>query len=102
MLIFFIVFNINDNYQFAIIEYDGPTHYNSKDIRITKNNIYCDIIKNNFCIKNSIHILRINDYDKYYLIKIYNFIDDIIKDNGIVTIIPSFEFYSRLLENVIE
>jgi len=98
---FFIVFNINEHYQFAIIEYDGPTHYNIKDNRITKNKVYCDIVKNNFCIKNSIHILRINDYDKDYLTKIYNFIDDIIKDNDIVNIIPPFEFYSTLLDNII-
>jgi hypothetical protein len=98
---FFIVFNINEHFQFAIIEYDGPTHYNIKDDRITKNKVYCDIVKNNFCIKNSIHILRINDYDKDYLTKIYNFIDDIIKDNGIISIIPPFEFYSTLLENII-
>ena len=98
---FLIVFNINQHYQFAIIEYDGPTHYNIKDDRITKNKVYCDIVKNNFCIRNSIHILRINDYDKSYLTKIYNFIDDIIKDNGIISIIPPFEFYSTLLENII-
>jgi hypothetical protein len=98
---FLIVFNINDNYQFAIIEYDGPTHYNIKDNRITKNHIYCDIVKNNFCIRNSIHILRINDYDKNYLSKIYKFINDINKNVDIVTIIPPFEFYSKLLETII-
>lgn len=98
---FLIVFNINDHYQFAIIEYDGPTHYNSKDNRISRNHIYCDIVKNNFCIKNSIHILRIYDYDKNYLSKIYKFINDINKNVEIVTIIPPFEFYSKLLETII-
>lgn len=99
---FLIVFNIDNIIQFAIIEFDGPTHYNINDKRIRRNQIHCDIIKNNFCMKNSIHILRVFDHDKDYINKIYSFIKNIILDcnKSVFTIIQPYNFYQELLQYI--
>ncbi len=96
---FLIVFRVNGVIKLALIEFDGPTHYNLSDSRLTVDHIYCDIIKNNYCIRNGIYILRVYDYDNY-INKIDKFIDNICNSDNIITIIPSYEFYCNLLENI--
>jgi hypothetical protein len=93
---FLLLFNYNNKLIFGLIEYDGPSHYNSNYYRYTRNGIYCDILKNKFCINNNINILRIFDYDNNIDNKINYFIDCISNGNKCV-IIPSIEHYNNLL-----
>ena len=96
-----IVFLINNIIQFAIIEYDGPTHYDTKYYRFTKEIVISDIIKNNFCLRNGIHILRICDTNKKYKDSVLEFIKNIINntEKQHIKYIPSYEHYSTLLQN---
>ena len=92
---FFILFNINNNLKFAIIEYDGITHYNINDFRFRKENIICDTIKNNYCLQNNINILRIK-YNNKNINIIKSFINNIFNDIY-QAIIESKEYYDNLL-----
>ena len=98
---FFIVLNINNRFHFCIIEYDGPTHYNITDFRITVDHIKRDIIKNKFCVNNNISIIWVLDKDKNYVNTIINFIHSVISNNGEpIFKIPDDEYYKNLLEDL--
>jgi hypothetical protein len=98
---FFIMLKINNKLQFCVIEYDGPTHYNILDHRISIDHIKRDIIKNNFCINNNISIIRVFDKDKNYINTIIEFIQSIISNNGKpIFKIPDDTYYNTLLENL--
>jgi hypothetical protein len=91
---FLLLFNINNKLIFAIIEYDGPTHYNNNDFRFKKENVDCDMIKNKFCLDNKINILRINTINDNiindFIINIYNGLHQVI--------IPNNEYYLNILK----
>ena len=82
-----------------MIEYDGPSHYNTKYYMFKDSIVYCDIVKNNFCRLNSINILRVRDTDKIFLNNIVKFIESILVSKNIV-IIPEYEEYIKLIKNV--
>ena len=54
---FFIIIYTNKQLFPIIIEFDGLQHY-TKNLFFHKDRIYCDLIKNNFSIANSISIIR--------------------------------------------
>jgi len=85
---FLILFNIDNNLKFAIIEYDGVTHYNINDFRFRKENI--------ICLQNDINILRIKYNDKNIDHIIESFINNIFNDIY-QAIIESKEYYENLL-----
>jgi len=96
---FFVLFKINNKIHFSIIEYDGPSHYNSNYYRFNIDSIKRDIIKNNFCKNNNISILRVFDTDTNYFNKITVFIESIISNNGnAIFDIPNDTFYNNLLK----
>ena len=63
-------------------------------------NVYCDIVKNNFCRLNGINILRVRDNDKQFLDRIVKFIESMLVSKNIV-IIPKYEDYMKLIKNVL-
>jgi len=82
----------------GIIEYDGPSHYSKEHIYYKRNNVLCDIVKNNFCKRNGIHILRVRDNDINYMNTIVDFINQITKINSKHIInIPLYSEYIKLL-----
>lgn len=95
-----IVFDIDRIIKFAIIEYDGPTHYDINDFRFNDNAVWCDRCKNQFCIDSNISLLRLHYksticdcFDNINL-----FINRVI--NSDVTVysgIPTDDFYDNLL-----
>ena len=93
---FLLLLNINNKLNFAIIEYDGPTHDNIYDFRFKKETILCDIIKNNFCLYNNISMLRIKYNQNNINYHIDHFINNILNDKYIF-IIPSYEYYMDIL-----
>jgi len=95
---FLILTKFNNCLRFSVIEYDGPRHYDRNFYIFKEGNIYCDIVKNNFCKLNNINILRVRDNDKQFLDKIVNFIDSIFFSKNIV-IIPEYEEYMKLIKN---
>ena len=97
---FLLLFNIDNNLKFAIIEYDGATHYNINDFRFKKENIICDTIKNNFCLNNYINILRIKYNDINIDSIIQRFINNIFNHTYQAIIEPN-EYYDNLLNNII-
>lgn len=95
-----IVIDINNKIYFAIIEYDGPTHYNIYDFRFVDSIVLCDMEKNNYCINNNVSLLRLH-YKKSLdvcLIEINNFIKEIIETESCVHLgIPTNDFYLEML-----
>ena len=88
-----MLFNIKNCLVYAIIEYDGATHYDPSYYLFNKDCIRCDIIKNNFCRANNINLLRITELN-------YNIIDSFIKNiiNGDhIIICQPYTFYKELL-----
>jgi hypothetical protein len=82
----------------AIIEYDGPSHYSKGYIYYKRDNILCDILKNNFCKKNGIHILRVRNNDINYMNTIVEFINQITKtDSKHIINVPLYSEYIKLL-----
>jgi hypothetical protein len=82
----------------AIIEYDGPSHYSKDYIYYKRDNILCDILKNNFCKKNGIHILRVRNNDINYMNTIVEFINQITKTYSKHIInVPLYSEYIKLL-----
>jgi len=96
---FLILTRCNKTLRFSVIEYDGPRHYDRYFYIFKEANVYCDIVKNNFCMLNGINILRVRDDDKQFLDNIVKFIDSILISKNIV-IIPSYEEYMKLIKNV--
>jgi hypothetical protein len=96
---FLILTECNKSVRFSVIEYDGPSHYNTKYYMFKDSIVYCDIVKNNFCRLNSINILRVRDTDKIFLNNIVKFIESILVSKNIV-IIPEYEEYIKLIKNV--
>lgn len=94
---FLLLFNINNRLIFGIIEYDGPSHYNINYYNFSKDRVYCDILKNQFCIDNNINILRIFDYDNIDY-KIDEYLMSINNDNTSI-ILPSKNHYDNLLKD---
>ena len=95
---FLILTNFNNSLIFSVIEYDGPRHYDKNFYIFKEDNVYCDIVKNNFCRLNNINILRVRDNDKQFLDKIVKFIESILVSKNIV-IIPEYEEYMKLIKN---
>ena len=62
---FVITIKQNNFIEAIIIEYDDPTHTDHTHPHFNNNNIYRDLIKNNFCIKNKINMLRIDHKQNY-------------------------------------
>ncbi len=95
-----IVFKITEQIKFAIIEYDGPTHYNINDFRFNDNIIWCDRCKNQFCVDKNISLLRLdykNTMDDCFE-NINLFINQVVNSNvPIYSGIPTDEFYDKLL-----
>lgn len=96
---FLILTKCDKTLRFSVIEYDGPSHYNTKYYMFKDSIVYCDIVKNNFCRLNSINILRVRDNDNQFLDNIVKFIDSILVSKNIV-IIPKYEDYMKLIKNV--
>lgn len=93
-----VVLQINGFLHFCVIEYDGPTHYNIKDFRFNTETVKRDTIKNNFCIKNNISILRIKDKNKNINKEVIDFINEIIGNGGKPSVkIPNDKFYEDLI-----
>jgi len=95
-----IVFSVGDTIKLAIIEYDGPTHYNINDFRFNDNIIWCDRCKNKFCNDENISLLRL-DYKNTMnncFENINLFINQVINSNvSIYSGIPTDDFYDKLL-----
>jgi len=95
-----IVIDINNKIYFAIIEYDGPTHYNIYDFRFVDSIVLCDMEKNNYCINNNVSLLRLH-YKKSLDVcfnEINDFIKKIIETESCVHIgIPTNDFYLEML-----
>jgi len=96
---FLILTRCNKTLRFSVIEYDGPRHYDRYFYIFKEANVYCDIVKNNFCMLNGINILRVRDDDKQFLDNIVKFIDSIMVSKNIV-IIPEYQNYMKLIKNV--
>lgn len=96
-----IVLDINNKIYFAIIEYDGPTHYNINDFRFVDSIVLCDMEKNNYCINNNVSLLRLHykkPIDECFN-EINSFIKTIIETKSSVhTGIPSNDFYQDILD----
>lgn len=97
-----VVLNIENDFHFLIIEYDGPTHDNINDFRFIDSIVYCDITKNNFCVNNNISLIRLHYKISIteHLITIDNIIKQIIVNkkptyHGI----PSDNHYEELLHS---
>jgi hypothetical protein len=97
---FLILSKFNNKLQFSIIEFDGPRHYNKNFYIFKENNVYCDIVKNNFCKLNNINILRVRDTNKQFLDNVVTFINSILESNNIF-IIPKYIEYMDLINNII-
>lgn len=97
---FLILSKFNNKLQFSIIEYDGPSHYNTNYYMFTESIVYCDIVKNNFCKLNNINILRVRDTNKQFLNNVTAFINSILGSNNIF-IIPKYIEYMELINNII-
>jgi hypothetical protein len=97
-----VIINLDNEYHFIIIEYDGPTHDNIDDFRFTDTTVFCDITKNKFCIINNISLLRLHykiNMNKH-LIAINDLIDQIFAyKKPIYHCIPSDKHYEQLLIN---
>jgi len=92
---FLIILNDNNKIRFAIIEYDGPVHYDINNYLFTTDVIERDVIKNNFCLVNNISILRITNINDT---RLDNFILNII-DNKICYDIPDYNYYLNMYNN---
>ncbi len=95
-----IVFDVCGQIKFAIIEYDGPTHYDINNIRFCDNAIWCDRCKNQFCIDSEISLLRLDYKNKMDVCfeNINLFINQVVNSNvSIYSGIPTDEFYDKLL-----
>ena len=92
-----VLSKIGNNLKFSIIEYDGPSHYDTSYYMFKDSIVYCDIVKNNFCKLNNINILRVRDTDKKFVDNVVKFIDSIVVSKNIV-IIPSYEEYMKLIK----
>jgi len=97
---FLILYNFNNKLQFSVIEYDGPSHYNTNYYMFTESIVYCDIVKNNFCKLNNINMLRVRDTNKQFLDTVTTFIKSILVSNNIF-IIPKYIEYMELINNII-
>lgn len=96
----FVVLNINEHLHFCVIEYDGPTHYDYKNSRFSKENIERDKIKNNFCIKNKISLCRISYINNNFVNLSIKFIYDVLKNNNEPIVqIPSDEEYNNIIRD---
>jgi hypothetical protein len=97
---FVVTIKQNNFIEAVIIEYDGPLHTDHKHPHFNNDNIYRDLIKNNFCIKNKINMLRI-DYRQNHIELVENFMNKIL----LLTIeqpiyeIPEYEHYLKILNN---
>ena len=92
---FFILMYIDQQIFPIIIEYDGIQHY-TKNIFFHENRVYCDLIKNNFSIANSISIIRgrnINDI-KDLIIKCIKYL---ISNKTTYYHIPTYKSYFEIL-----
>lgn len=91
---FLILSKFDDKLKFAIIEFDGPTHYDINNYLFNKDTIIRDVIKNNFCIYNNISILRINNVNdlklEYFMMNLQNIQYDI----------PPYNYYLELFNNI--
>ena len=97
---FLIISQINDRIRFSIIEYDGPSHYNSNYYQFNKNSILCDIVKNNFCKINNIDLLRIKDTNNTFLDSVSEFINMIFNNDKCIINTPTYEEYINIYNTV--
>ena len=92
---FFIIIYYNQQIFPIIIEFDGIQHY-TKNLFFNQDRIYCDLIKNNFSIANSISIIRGRNID---ILKntIQKCIAFIIKNKKPFYYIPTYKSYFELI-----
>lgn len=92
---FFMIIYSNKQIFPVIIEFDGIQHY-TKNLFFKQDQIYCDLIKNNFSIANSISIVRGRNIE---LLKntIQKCITFIIKNKKPFYHIPTYQSYFDLI-----
>jgi hypothetical protein len=94
---FLVITKFYNNLRFSVIEYDGPSHYDTSYHRFSKDGILCDIVKNNFCRLNGIDIIRIRDTDKNYLERVVDFMNNVCKNEGDIISVPGYEEYMNII-----
>jgi len=92
---FFIIIYNNKQIFPVIIEFDGIQHY-TKNFFFQQDRIYCDIIKNNFSIANSISIIRGRNIE-HLKNTIQKCITFIIKKKKPFYHIPTYQSYFDLI-----
>lgn len=97
---FVITIKQNNIIKAVIIEYDGPLHTEHEHPHFNNDNIYRDLIKNNFCIKNNINMLRI-DYRQNHIELVKNFMNKILllTTEQPIYEIPEYEHYLKIINS---
>jgi hypothetical protein len=97
---FVITIKQDDLIKAIIIEYDGPLHSDHEHPHFNNDTVYRDLIKNNFCIKNKINMLRI-DYRQNHIELLEKFMNKILYETTKDAIyeIPEYGHYLNILNN---